>query len=506
MSTLVDYSREIAEHAYNHLKQHVQITFAIGPSQLHDCDTIKTNVDGFISSFDEQANEYALCERALSNLVERARHLEGATGRIISPVLKATYEEVQALRDRLSHATKEITEVGVACLAWFPAEVRSTGAFVFTLSPDVATAAMAPVLADISLNVETTNMCEEAWKRRKQIQKGERKIVKLLEDHNDSKALEKLQQQCFVERLSALAEKINIILGIWPIIKAEMLAMQSSLSQVFAATVAPSSGKLITMRIFYKKVLDILEAYMRGRPLIDCSGTAEEIKRLRDSTPGPARKADETCIHDMRFLDTRTGRFRSVRDPDARRYAILSHTWNRAGEQSYQGIVAIQADADGDSILGDARLTPKVGLDPSQIQERAAMLAKVQGAKRKRQREEDEAEIDVDEEIDDESGEGEGEWMDVDGDEVPKLKRAKTNSGAVIAKDARHPRSIRQLAGLRDEALRNLGRRERNMQTLAGESDRAGEPSSSIMAPPTFCVYDWHLRRDISASCRHHVL
>ena len=114
------------------------------------------------------------------------------------------------------------------------------------------------------------------------------------------------------------------------------------------------------MCIVYKKVLDILEAYMRGRPLIDRRGTGEEIKRLRDSTPGLARKADETCIHDMRFLDTRTGRFRSVRDPDARRYAILSHTWNRAGEQSYQDIVAIQADVDGDSILGDARLTPKV--------------------------------------------------------------------------------------------------------------------------------------------------
>lgn len=114
------------------------------------------------------------------------------------------------------------------------------------------------------------------------------------------------------------------------------------------------------MRTVYKKVLDILEAYMRGRPLIDRRGTAEEIKRLRDSTPGPARKADETCIHDMRFLDTRTGRFRSVRDPGARRYAILSHTWSREGEQSYQDIVAIQADVDGDSILGDARLTSKV--------------------------------------------------------------------------------------------------------------------------------------------------
>ena len=48
----------------------------------------------------------------------------------------------------------------------------------------------------------------------------------------------------------------------------------------------------------------------------------------------------------------------------------------------------------------------KAGLDPSRIQERAEMLAKVQGAKRKRQREEDEAEMDVDEEMGDESGEG----------------------------------------------------------------------------------------------------
>ena len=100
----------------------------------------------------------------------------------------------------------------------------------------------------------------------------------------------------------------------------------------------------------------------------------------------------------------------------------------------------------------------KAGLDPSRIQERAEMLAKVQGAKRKRQREEDEAEMDVDEEMGDESGEGEGEWMDVDGDEVPKLKRAKANSGAVIAKNARHPRSNRQLAGLRDEAVSTVRR------------------------------------------------
>lgn len=142
----------------------------------------------------------------------------------------------------------------------------------------------------------------------------------------------------------------------------------------------------------------------------------------------------------------------------------------------------------------------KAGLNPSRIQERAEILAKVAGAKRKREREEDEAAMDVD--VDDDAemdGDGEGEWMDVDGVEARKVKKAKANSGATIAKGGRHPRSNRQLAGMRDEAvsvpslsvacrepdvmclqqaskavkLRNLGQRERNMHARAGESDRA---------------------------------
>ena len=95
----------------------------------------------------------------------------------------------------------------------------------------------------------------------------------------------------------------------------------------------------------------------------------------------------------------------------------------------------------------------KAGLDPSRIQERANMLAKVAGAKRKRDLDEDD-EMDVDGERE---GEGDGEeadWMDVDGEEAP-TKRAKANSGAVVAK-GRHPRSQRQLAGMRDEAVSTL--------------------------------------------------
>ena len=65
----------------------------------------------------------------------------------------------------------------------------------------------------------------------------------------------------------------------------------------------------------------------------------------------------------------------------------------------------------------------KAGLDPTRIQER--------------QREEQEAQMDVDEDAD-MGEEGEEEWMDVDG-EAPQSKKAKTNSGPVVVKGARHP-------------------------------------------------------------------
>ncbi|EGO00441.1 hypothetical protein SERLA73DRAFT_168189 [Serpula lacrymans var. lacrymans S7.3] len=115
----------------------------------------------------------------------------------------------------------------------------------------------------------------------------------------------------------------------------------------------------------------------------------------------------------------------------------------------------------------------KAGYNPSKIEDRAVMLAKVQGAKRKRA----DGEMDVD--MEDGDGE-EGDWMDVDGEEQTPNKRVKDNTGAIIAKNRRNPRTNRQLAGMRDETqaskaikLRNLGQRERNMHAKAGESDRA---------------------------------
>ena len=97
----------------------------------------------------------------------------------------------------------------------------------------------------------------------------------------------------------------------------------------------------------------------------------------------------------------------------------------------------------------------KAGLDPSRIQERAEMLAKVQGAKRKRNEDEDvemgEGEGDDDDDDDDDAS-GLDKGMDVDDDdESSPTKRVKTNSGGVINKRA--PRSNRQAAGMRDEGV-----------------------------------------------------
>jgi nucleolar GTP-binding protein len=101
----------------------------------------------------------------------------------------------------------------------------------------------------------------------------------------------------------------------------------------------------------------------------------------------------------------------------------------------------------------------KAGIDPSRVQERAVMIAKMRGAGHKRKRDEDGMDVDGDDEDGDNwvsEGDGEDEtMMDVDGEEDgTRHKRGKANSGATIALRKRAPRSNRQLAGMRDEAVR----------------------------------------------------
>ncbi|KZV89387.1 GTP binding protein 4 [Exidia glandulosa HHB12029] len=120
------------------------------------------------------------------------------------------------------------------------------------------------------------------------------------------------------------------------------------------------------------------------------------------------------------------------------------------------------------------------GLDPSRLQERAAMLAKARGAKRKREGAEG-MDVDAEDMSGDEDTYGDDAGMEVDGEEDTPRKRAKANSGAALATTrAARIRTNRLRAGMADEVqaskavrLRNLGQRMRNMHAKAGESDRA---------------------------------
>ncbi|PIL29705.1 hypothetical protein GSI_08143 [Ganoderma sinense ZZ0214-1] len=63
----------------------------------------------------------------------------------------------------------------------------------------------------------------------------------------------------------------------------------------------------------------------------------------------------------MRLLNTKTGRFQWFEDPRQVHYAILSHVWSEAGEQSFKDVQQlIDAAATGRSILNDPSLSGKI--------------------------------------------------------------------------------------------------------------------------------------------------
>lgn len=97
----------------------------------------------------------------------------------------------------------------------------------------------------------------------------------------------------------------------------------------------------------------------------------------------------------------------------------------------------------------------KAGLDPSRIEERAAILAKAAGVKRKRQQEEDDAAMELDDDA-------EGGWEDEDGDAMDvdegagggRAKRRKSEVTALaLAKTKHTPKTDRQFVGMRDAAV-----------------------------------------------------
>ncbi|OSD00787.1 HET-domain-containing protein [Trametes coccinea BRFM310] len=80
----------------------------------------------------------------------------------------------------------------------------------------------------------------------------------------------------------------------------------------------------------------------------------------------------------MRVLDTTTGRFRWLDDPETTRYAILSHTWNPEGEQSYQDLAKLHAHGAHSKSVGHP--AENETLRCSSILSHPALSSKIKGA------------------------------------------------------------------------------------------------------------------------------
>ncbi|KIJ54667.1 hypothetical protein M422DRAFT_24573 [Sphaerobolus stellatus SS14] len=201
-------------------------------------------------------------------------------------------------------------------------------------------------------------------------------------------------------------------------------------------------------------IAEKLEALEREEERLQAEGFYDEEEDIFDS-------ADELSAAELD--DANTKRLESQENKRTRNYPKLPRT---AGLRTLSEMTEKMTAA---------------GLDPSKIQERAAVLAKAHAVARKRKRDLEEEEMEVD-------GEGEDEWMDVDeeGEESKakkggiRKKRKSEGGEAVVVKKRGQPATNRQVAGLRDDtqiaktvSLRNLAQRTPNRLAKAGESDRA---------------------------------
>ncbi|KAI0266675.1 GTP binding protein 4 [Gloeopeniophorella convolvens] len=221
---------------------------------------------------------------------------------------------------------------------------------------------------------------------------------------------------------------------------------------------------------------DIIPEIMDGKNIADFidPDIAEKLEAL---------EREEEQLQADGFYDDQSDMFNSDDEREAAAAKVaLGHKLEAQSKKKLKNKARLPRTA-GLRTLSDltADLT-EAGFDPSRVQERAIMIAKVRGAGAKRKRDEEGMDVDEDEDAPElmDGDDGDEDGMEVDSgaeDDTTPRKRGKANSGATIA---RKPRSNRLAAGMRDDAqvskaarLRNLGQRGRNMLAKAGESDRA---------------------------------
>ncbi|KAI0330786.1 hypothetical protein GY45DRAFT_1370556 [Cubamyces sp. BRFM 1775] len=274
---LLDQSRKNASDASAVLKQHTNL-FTKEILQSCDCDIIKIEVENLLEMINDRADKAKIIEGSFTELSDEVRTFEfkiqdaqkatQSTTKVVYHELETTRGNVRALRDRLTKVTKEMTEMGVACIACLSAGALSTGAFLLNLSPQAATTAVVSVIGAVPLCAGVVKDWWETRGLRKRIQKDEATLSELEKKHDRLLGLEESLMHS-QESLSSLADKIDAISSVWHTIKADMTQLHSELSTVVLGKVTPLfMQKLTITHEVYRKLVDGLGEYAHGTAVL----------------------------------------------------------------------------------------------------------------------------------------------------------------------------------------------------------------------------------------------
>ncbi|KAI0324388.1 hypothetical protein GY45DRAFT_383572 [Cubamyces sp. BRFM 1775] len=269
---LLDESQTNAMDASSVLKQYVNL-FNDETLQSRDCNNLKTELENLILMVDDRANKAKTIEGSFTGLADDIRAFEDDIGDTIRAVqdhaknvfqdLEASRAEVEALRGRLTQVTKEMHEMGIACIACLSAGALSAGVFLLKLSPEAATAAVASVLTAVPLGAKAAKKWKETRKLRKQIREGERSISELERKYGTLRVLQDSLGHSQGD-LEGLASKIDAISEIWHLIKTDMNELRSQLFTVTTGKVTDLFMlKLNITRSVYHKLVQTLDEYAR---------------------------------------------------------------------------------------------------------------------------------------------------------------------------------------------------------------------------------------------------
>ncbi|KAJ8456757.1 hypothetical protein ONZ51_g11934 [Trametes cubensis] len=144
--TLIDESQTNAMDASAVLKQYVNI-FTEETLQSRDCSIIKAEIDNLVLMIDDRANRARTIEGSFSDLSEDVRTFDDntqdtlaaihANAKVVYQELEGTRHDIRALHERLTQVTKEMTEMGIACIACLSTGALSAGAFTICCAPEV---------------------------------------------------------------------------------------------------------------------------------------------------------------------------------------------------------------------------------------------------------------------------------------------------------------------------------------------------------------------------------